>query len=235
MPKIEHNDIEFMDRQKASSVQEDFLKATYLFASEGKEATNSEIAGAMDVSPAAASAMAKRLGEQGLLIYHKYREIELTSQGRMIALEMLRHHRLLELFLTETLKIPWELVHQIAEKFEHDLDEGLEDAIDSFLEGPSTDPHGDPIPSKEGFMPSASTQLLVDLPDRTTRIVTRVLTQKKEMLAYLGSINLRPKTQVTILERKPLNGPQRLKLNDSEDLISHEVASLIVVSEEDDL
>lgn len=224
-----------MGSQKASRVQEDFLKATYLLASEGKEATNSEIAEAMNVSPAAASAMAKRLGEQGLLTYHKYQEIELTDRGCMIALEMLRHHRLLELFFTETLKIPWELVHQIADKFEHDLDEVLEDAIDSFLQGPSADPHGDPIPSKEGIMPTASTQLLVELPERITRTVTRVLTQEKEMLAYLGSIDLRPQTRVTILERKPLRGPMRLQLNDSEDLISHEVARLIVVSEEDAL
>ncbi len=222
-----------MNGPKASRVQEDFLKATYLLASGGKEATNSEIAGAMEVSPAAASAMAKRLGEQGLLIYHRYQDIELTERGRMIALEMLRHHRLLELFLTESLNIPWELVHQIADNFEHDLDEVLEDAIDTYLEGPSTDPHGDPIPSKEGIMPPASTNLLVELPEGTPRVVTRVLTQDRELLAYLGSISLRPQTQVTILERKPFNGPLRLLLNDSEDLISHEVACLIVVSEED--
>jgi len=223
-----------MRKPKASRVQEDFLKVAYLLASEGKAATNSEIAGAMEISPAAASAMAKRLGEQGLLVYHRYQEIALTEQGRTIALEMLRHHRLLELFLTETLNIPWELVHQIADKFEHDLDEVLEDAIDSFLQGPSTDPHGDPIPSKDGIVPAASTQLLVELPEQTTRSVTRVLTQDREMLAYLGSIDLRPHTRVTILERKPLNGPMRLRLNDKEDLISYEVACLIVVSEEEE-
>ncbi len=221
-----------MSTLKASRVQEDFLKTAYLLASEGKEATNSEIASAMAVSPAAASAMAKRLGEQDLLVYHRYQEIELTKRGRMIALEMLRHHRLLELFLTETLNIPWELVHQIADKFEHDMDEVLEDAIDALLQGPSIDPHGDPIPSKEGVMPVASTQRLVELPDRTTRSVTRVLTQDKEMLAYLGSINLRPHTRITILERKPLNGPVRLQLDNTEDLVSYEVASLIMVSED---
>ncbi len=223
-----------MSKAKASRVQEDFLKAAYLLTSEGKAATNSEIAAAMDVSPAAASAMAKRLGAHDLLVYHRYQEIELTERGRMIALEMLRHHRLLELFLTETLAIPWELVHQIADKFEHDLDEVLEDAIDAFLHGPSTDPHGDPIPSKDGIMPATSTQLLVALPQHTPRTVTRVLTQDREMLAYLGSIDLRPQTRVTILERKPLNGPLRLQLNDREDLVSHEVACLIVVSEEDE-
>jgi len=223
-----------MRKPKASRVQEDCLNVAYLLASEGKAATNSEIAGAMEISPAAASAMAKRLGEQGLLVYHRYQEIALTEQGRMIALEMLRHHRLLELFLTETLNIPWELVHQIADKFEHDLDEVLEDAIDSFLQGPSTDPHGDPIPSKDGIVPAASTQLLVELPEQTTRSVTRVRTQDREMLEYLGSIGLRPHTRVTILERKPLNGPMRLRLNDKEDLISYEVACLIVVSEEEE-
>lgn len=223
-----------MSRPKASRVQEDFLKAAFLLANAGKEVTNSAIASSMDISPAAASSTARRLGEQGLIAYRKYQDLELTERGRAVAIEVLRHHRLLELFLTETLHIPWELVHQMADRFEHDLDEVLADAIDSHLNGPVADPHGDPIPSKDGVMPESSNELLTNLPENTPRAVTRVLTQDQEMLSYLGSIELRPHSRVAVLERKPHNGPLRLRINDAEDFISEEVASLIVVSEEDE-
>lgn len=222
-----------MDKPDVSRAQEDFLKTAYLLNSAGKPATNSEIAKAMRVSPAAATGMAKRLGDLGLLTYLKYQEILLTDKGQVIALEILRHHRLLELFFTETLNLPWEVVHQIADKFEHDLDEVLEDAIDSLLDSPSIDPHGDPIPSKSGAMPATSTQRLADLPARTPRLVTRVMTQEEELLAYLGSIGLRPQARVMITERKPFNGPLRLQINDEENLIGQEIANLIVVSETD--
>lgn len=218
---------------EVSRAQEDFLKTTYLLRSAGRPTTNSRIAQAMDISPAAASGMAQRLGKMGLLTYLKYQEIRLTDKGRMVALEILRHHRLLELFFTETLDVPWELVHQIADKFEHDLDEVLEDAIDAYLQSPSVDPHGDPIPGKDGTMPVISSQLLGDLPVQRPRLVTRVMTQEQEKLAYLGSIGLRPQARIAILEKKPLNGPIRVLINDEENVISHEIAHLIVVSETD--
>ncbi len=213
-----------------SRAQEDFLKTTYLLRSEGKPATNSEIASAMDMSPAAVSGMAKRLGEAELLVYHKYQNIDLTRKGTVIALEILRHHRLLELFFTETLNVPWELVHAFADKMEHDLDEFLADAIDTHLDSPSVDPHGDPIPNKDGTMPDLATMRLVEQPLQRWCEVARVLTQDREKLLYLGSIGLRPRAKVTVQEKMPFNGPLRLLIEDAETIIGYEIARLILVS-----
>ena len=213
-----------------SRVQEDFLKTTYLLGTEGKPATNSEIASTMDVSPAAVSGMAKRLGETGLLVYHRYQDIELTRRGKMIALEILRHHRLLELFFTETLNVPWELVHALADKMEHDLDEVLADAIDNHLQSPSVDPHGDPIPAKDGTIPEMTTMRLVEQPLQRWNKVARVLTQDKDKLFYLGSIGLRPTAKVAVQEKMPFNGPLRLLIEDVETIIGYEMARVILVS-----
>ncbi len=218
------------DTTEVSRAQEDFLKTTYLIRSEGKPATNSEIASAMDMSPAAVSGMAKRLGEAGLLVYHKYRDIELTPKGIVIALEILRHHRLLELFFTETLNVPWELVHALADKMEHDLDEVLADAIDTHLHSPSIDPHGDPIPTKDGIMPDMTTVRLVEQPLQRWSEVARVLTQDKDKLFYLGSIGLRPRAKVAVQEKMPFNGPLRLLINDVETIVGYEIARMILVS-----
>ncbi len=210
--------------------QEDFLKITYQFQSEGKPVTNSEIAAAMDLTPAAISGMAKRLGDLGLLVYHKYQDLELTPRGQLIALEVLRHHRLLELFLTETLNMPWELVHAIADRLEHVLDEVLEDAIDDHLQNPSIDPHGDPIPAKDGTMPWISTALLVEQPLCMEHEVARVLTQEEEKLSYLGHIGLRPRAKVSVQEKMPFDGPLRLLVNGVETVIGHDIARMIVVA-----
>ncbi len=215
---------------EVTRAQEDFLKSAFQLQSEGKPVTNSEIASAMGLTPAAISGMAKRLGELGLLIYHKYQDLELTPRGQLIALEVLRHHRLLELFLTETLNMPWEVVHKIADRLEHVLDEVLEDAIDAHLHSPSVDPHGDPIPAKDGTMPWTSKALLVEQPLQKEREVTRVLTQEEEKLSYLGSIGLRPQAKVSVQEKMPFDGPLRLLINGVDTVIGHDIACMIIVS-----
>ncbi len=218
------------DKADVTRAQEDFLKIAYQLQSEGKPVTNSEIASAMDLTPAAISGMAKRLGDLGLLVYHKYQDLELTPRGQLIALEVLRHHRLLELFLTETLNLPWELVHAIADRLEHVLDEVLEDAIDVHLHNPSIDPHGDPIPAKDGTVPRTSTAMLLEQPLQKERVVARVLTQEEDKLSYLGRIGLRPRAKVSIQEKLPFDGPLRLLINGVETVIGHDIARMIVVS-----
>ncbi len=217
-------------RAEVTQTQEDFLKTAFLLQSEGKPVTNSEIAAAMDLTPAAISSMAKRLGDRGLLVYHRYQDLTLTPRGHLIALEVLRHHRLLELFLTETLNMPWEVVHAIADRLEHVLDEVLEDAIDAHLDSPSVDPHGDPIPAKDGTMPDTSTALLVEQPLRQEHEVVRVLTQEEDKLSYLGRIGLRPRAKVSVQEKLPFDGPLRLRVNGEETIVGHEIARIIIVA-----
>lgn len=217
-----------------SRAQEDFLKTAYLLRSAGTPVTNSELAQAMGVTPAAVSGHSRRLGEMGLLTYERYQEVELTARGQLIALEVLRHHRLLELFFTETLNLPWQVVHQIAEKFEHDLDEVLEDAIDNLLNSPQVDPHGDPIPDKQGRMPVVSGQLLSEVPERACRRVVRVLSQESDVLTWLGEIGLRPGTPIVVKEKLPFDGPVRLDVNGRDAVIGHDLAQRLLVSGTDE-
>ncbi|MEZ4682733.1 MAG: metal-dependent transcriptional regulator [Caldilineaceae bacterium] len=133
-----------------SPAHEDYLKAIYLLMTEGAKVNNSALAGYLDVSPASTTNMVKKLAELNLVEYEPYQSIMLTEAGRRVALEVLRHHRLLELYLHQKLNLSWDQVHAEAEKLEHVLSETLEDAIAAALDHPTVDPHGDPIPTKDG-------------------------------------------------------------------------------------
>src|SRR5215212_4124336 len=140
-----------LDSQKTlTSAHEDYLKAIYLLRAKGGEVNNSALAHHLDVSPASATNMVKKLAELALVEYEPYQSVALTENGERVALEVLRHHRLLELYLHQKLKLPWDQVHAEAEKLEHVISEVLEDAIARALDNPTVDPHGDPIPSKDG-------------------------------------------------------------------------------------
>src|ERR671915_2093929 len=142
-----------------SPAAQDYLKGLWHLehesASEALVSTNA-IARRLDVSAASATNMLKKLGGMGLVVHHSYRGAALTEAGRKVALEVIRHHRLLETYLAEALGVPWDEVHEEAEILEHVLSEGLEDRIASHLGDPTVDPHGHPIPTKDGAMPSIS-------------------------------------------------------------------------------
>ena len=129
---------------------EDYLKAIYMLSSGGEEVTNSALANHLGVAPASATNMVKKLADLGLVTYERYQNIALTAGGERVALEVLRHHRLLELYLHDKLNLPWDQVHAEAERLEHVLSEALEDAMAAALGDPTVDPHGDPIPTKDG-------------------------------------------------------------------------------------
>src|SRR5438128_4612906 len=140
-----------------SSAVEDYAKAIYALAAEsdGPVSTNA-VAERLGVTPASASAMVKRLDELGLARHVPYRGVELTARGSQLALEVLRHHRLLELYLAESLGVPWDRVHDEAEVLEHVLSEELEELIAAKLGHPTHDPHGDPIPTRDGRIVEAA-------------------------------------------------------------------------------
>src|SRR6476469_2759602 len=140
-----------LDNEKTlTPAHEDYLKAIYLLRAKGDEVNNSALAHHLDVSPASATNMVKKLAELALVEYEPYQSVTLTENGERVALEVLRHHRLLELYLHEKLNLPWDQVHAEAEKLEHVISEALEDAIAVALGNPMVDPHGDPIPTKKG-------------------------------------------------------------------------------------
>lgn len=214
-----------------SQAVEDYLKAIYKLETEGEGASTTRIAEAMDVSSASATNMVKRLAKMGLVNYQSYKGASLSASGRKIALEIIRHHRLLELYLLEVMGYSWDEVHDEAEKLEHHISEQFEDKIAELLDHPTHDPHGDPIPSKDGIMPVTEDAPLNKAGEGGEYIVTRVKDQDPEVLRYLEKIGLLPGVKVTIREKAPFEGPITLLIEDTEQTVGHNMGEQIYLAE----
>jgi DtxR family Mn-dependent transcriptional regulator len=209
---------------------EDFLKTVYRLQRQHDPVPTSLLADALGIKPPSVTEMAKKLTEHGLLNYEKYKGIRLTEPGRRIALEVIRHHRLLELYLTQALGYTWDEVHAEADRLEHVISEQFESRIAATLGHPHHDPHGDPIPALDGTLPAQASTLLVDAPLNIPHIVRQITNQSPEMLRYLANLGLIPGTQVTVTARAPFNGPIHLLIEGSETVITHDVAAHILMT-----
>ena len=191
-----------------SPAVEDYAKAIYsLEARDGQPVSTTALAERLEVSAASASGMVKRLGELGLVSHRPYHGVLLTEAGRRVALEVIRHHRLLELYLVESLGVPWDRVHQEAEVLEHVLSEELEELIAAKLGDPTHDPHGDPIPSRELTIEEAPTRSLESLEAGERGTFARVSDSDPEMLRYLSERGIAPGDSLEVVERQPFGGP----------------------------
>ncbi|MEO9886180.1 MAG: metal-dependent transcriptional regulator [Balneola sp.] len=211
---------------------EDYLKAIYLLEIEDKSATTNSIAEALSVSSASVTNMFKKLAKLKLINHKSYRGAELTKAGEKIALEVIRHHRLLELYLKEMMGYSWDEVHDEAEKLEHHISEQFEDKIAELLNDPTHDPHGDPIPSKEGVVPQMASLAITDAQEKESYIIGRVRDQDPELLRYLEKSGIIPGVKVTVLEKAPFDGPVKIKLEDRETTIGNSVAKDVFLVEE---
>lgn len=209
---------------------EDYLKAIYALSRGGEEVTNSALAHHLGVTPASATNMVKKLADLGLVTYERYQNLALTGDGEKVALEVLRHHRLLELYLHDKLNLSWDQVHAEAERLEHVLSEALEDAMSAALGNPTVDPHGDPIPSKDGRVQDVSGILLSQAELNHPYRIQRVLVQDPERLIYLGSLRLYPNTEVTVLRRAPFNGPLLVDVAGEHHALAYDMAEFLVVA-----
>ncbi|WP_340104996.1 metal-dependent transcriptional regulator [Rhodohalobacter sp. 8-1] len=211
---------------------EDYLKAIYKLESslEGKGVPTSKLAKEMDVANASVTNMVKRLSDLGMVTYESYYGSRLTDAGRKIALEMIRHHRLLELYLAEMLGYSWDQVHDEAEKLEHHISEQFEDKISELLNDPKFDPHGDPIPTKEGLMPKIGLQALSDVDENKSYEVKRVKNQSPELLRYLDDYGLTPGAKVIIKKREPFDGPLELDIDGKKITLGYKIATDILVT-----
>ena len=190
-----------------SSAVEDYAKAIYALQ-EGEEAVGiTAIAHRVNVTPASASGMVRKLDELGLVTHERYRGVRLTETGTRLALEMIRHHRLLELYLAESLGVPWDRVHQEAEVLEHVLSEELEALIAAKLGHPTHDPHGDPIPSAELVLEDRPCECLASLEAGATGVLARVSDADPEMLRYLAARGIAPGDDFEVIEKQPFDGP----------------------------
>src|SRR5882757_4131160 len=183
---------------------EDYAKAIYAIAQRGEgPATTNALAERLGVTAASASGMCKRLGELGLVVHVRYKGVELTPEGERVALEVIRHHRLLELYLAKSLDVPWDRVHAEAEVLEHVLSEELEELIAARLGDPTLDPHGDPIPTAGFEIDERPTHSLDELcPGAVGRFV-RVSDSDPEMLRYLAQLGLAIGDRLEVTGRQP--------------------------------
>jgi DtxR family Mn-dependent transcriptional regulator len=175
--------------------------------------------------------MLKKLARMKLVVHRPYRGVELTESGRKIALEVIRHHRLVELYLAEALGVPWDRVHDEAEKWEHVLSEDLEDRIDALLGHPTTDPHGAPIPTREGEFPKPQYIRLDELEPGQTAVIAEVSDHDPALLRYLGELGLYPKSKIFVIAVEPFNGPLTIRVGEAEHVLGREAARYVFVTE----
>jgi len=214
-----------------SSAIEDYLKAIYdLHATEGG-VTTTALASTLGVSAASATNMLKKLAAMKLVRYSPYYGAELTPAGEKIALEVVRHHRLIEAFLHEALGMPWDEVHAEAHKLEHVLSDKLEDHIADFLGNPTEDPHGDPIPTKAGAIFASSQQSLAELPPGARATIRRIGAQEPARLRYLRGLGLVPGATVRLIEQMPFEGPVRVRIGPREHSLDYKLARQIWVEQ----
>jgi DtxR family Mn-dependent transcriptional regulator len=206
---------------------QDYLKAIYALESAGERVTTSALAARMRVAAPSATAMTKRLAELGLVERAPYRGVVLTETGRRGALEVLRHHRLLERYLADRLGLSLDEVHAEADRLEHALSEELEAKIDAELGYPTHDPHGDPIPDRELRLEPGRDRTLVDLESGEGATVSRVPDEDPALLRYLGELGLVPGSDVELLAQAPFGGPVTVRTESGEHAISRELADRI--------
>jgi DtxR family transcriptional regulator, Mn-dependent transcriptional regulator len=191
---------------RPSQAIENYAKAIYALEQRG-EVTNNALAERLGVTPASASSMVKKLDELGLVEHVPYKGVKLTDSGRRVALEVLRHHRLLELYLAESLGVPWDRVHDEAEVLEHVLSEELEELIATKLGNPTHDPHGDPIPNAALEIEEQPTQALASLSTGSAGVFVRVSDSDPGMLRYLAQLGITPGDRFEVVDRQPFGGP----------------------------
>jgi DtxR family Mn-dependent transcriptional regulator len=186
---------------------QDYAKAIFTLESRHGAASTNELATLLEVRPASVSGMLRKLSDLGLVEHERYRGVRLTERGRRVALEVIRHHRLVELFLVESLGMTWDEVHDEAEVLEHALSEELEELIATKLGNPTVDPHGDPIPSRELKLPDTDAPALAELETGEAATFVRVSDADPEMLRFLGERDIVPGTRLELVERQPFDGP----------------------------
>jgi DtxR family Mn-dependent transcriptional regulator len=192
--------------------------------------STSRIAAARDVKPGSATSMIQRLDKLNLVNYVKHYGVTLTESGREIALEVIRHHRLVELYLIEALGFSWDEVHEQADLLEHVISEKLEERIAAALNYPEFDPHGDPIPSREGEVSELHTYRLTSVLPGTVVVISRVLDDAdSKLLRYLGTLGLVPGVSLKVIDIAPFDGPITIELDKETLIVGHKVADSVLI------
>lgn len=201
-------------RENLTRVIEDYLKTIYVLTASGERASTNQIAERMEVTPASVTNMIQKLAETEppLLEYRKHRGVKLTPEGERNALEIIRHHRLLEMFLHQTLGYSWDEVHEEADRLEHVISEEMEERIAASLGNPQFDPHGDPIPTRELHLPETDEVALSQLRPPQEARVKRVSDSDPELLRHLSEMGIEPASNISILEYSPFDNNLKVQI-----------------------
>ena len=206
-----------VDHPRLSEAIEDYAKAIYALARRGDgSVTTNALAERLGVTAGSVSGMVKRLAERGLARHEPYHGVQLTPEGERVALSVMRHHRLLELYLAEHLGVPWDRVHEEAEALEHVISEDLESRIAAKLGHPTHDPHGDPIPDADLVIDEGITRSLAEMQVGERGRFARVSDADPEMLRYLDGRGIALGDELEVIERQPFDGPLTVRFGSEE-------------------
>ncbi len=216
--------------QDLSSTMQDYLKVLYLLEERGERLTNSAVAAARELSAASVSTMMRKLADKGCVNYSPYQDLQLTDKGRHVALEMIRHHRILETFLVKVLGMSWDEVHEEAERLEHVISETLESRMASVMDNPQFDPHGHPIPGPQGELASRpGLQQLRHMTEGQSGTVREVSDTNPEALRYLSEQRIGIGTQFVLARIHPFDGPLELTIGTQQVVLSRSLAERVLV------
>ncbi|MGI9045443.1 MAG: metal-dependent transcriptional regulator [Burkholderiales bacterium] len=218
------------ESQQITPVVEDYLKAIYHLAQKNDPVRTVALAAALKLKPASVTAMLITLADLKLIRYKRYHGVTLTDAGAKVALEVIRHHRLIELYLVRALGFSWDEVHEEAEVLEHAISEKLEARIAAWLGNPTLDPHGDPIPTLQGIVPESTSLSLADAPLKERVRIVRVSNQDSERLRYLAGLKLVPGAAVRVMQRAPFEGPVTVRIGKDTHALDHGLARALLVS-----
>jgi DtxR family Mn-dependent transcriptional regulator len=208
---------------------EDYLKAIYEIERGGSAAATNDIASRLAIAPASVSGMIRRLAGQGLLKHERYRGVRLTGAGRSAALRTLRRHRILECYLTQILGYDWDRVHEEAERLEHTASDELIDRMATALGDPTVDPHGAPIPTREGAVDETRLRSLADLGAGERARVLRMADEDGGFLRYLAELGVTPGVELEVAQRAPFDGPLTVKVGKGTHAIGASAAARVFV------
>lgn len=224
--------IKYPDSKMSTISIENYIKAIYQSSNPDAKISTSEMADKLEVSNAAISDMAKKLSSSGLISYKKYEGFELTEKGLKLAMQVVRRHRLWELFLTKVLGLSWSEVHQEAEKLEHHSSDDLVNKIEEYLDYPTVDPHGDPIPDREGNLPELPEfKKLIECQPGVNCKIVRVHDKNTELMNYLSRIGLTLNKKIRVLQKLSFDNSLIIKADGSEYTLSEKISDNIFVVE----
>lgn len=217
------------DTNSISKESEEYLEAIYKLEQRDGSAKTMQLANELKVMPGSITNTIENLEKRRLVIHEPYKGVKLTEKGRKLALKIIRRHRLAERLLTDILHLDWSKVHDEACKLEHNLSETIEKPLENALGNPKTCPHGNPIPSEQGEIKEAKSELLTSLNLGESGVITKITEEKQDLLQYLATLGLVPGASVEIKEKAPFNGPIIVKAMGASYALGRNIASVIWV------